>query len=67
MDYFVNNMSSNELKNLTKAFNDLDTNQSGHINLNELKNAFVNANISLNQNEIKNFLENNCEIGRAHV
>ncbi len=61
MDYFVNNMSSNELKNLTKAFNDLDTNQSGHINLNELKNAFTNANISLNQNEIKTFLENNYD------
>ena len=59
--FLVNMLSHKELKDLKKAFNAIDTDHSGFININELHNAFKQANIKISEEEIKNIIANSDE------
>jgi calcium-dependent protein kinase len=59
--FLVNMLSHKELKDLKKAFNAIDTDHSGFININELHNAFKQAKIKISEEEIKNIIANSDE------
>lgn len=59
--FLVNMLSHKELKDLKKAFNTIDSDHSGVINIDELHNAFKQANIKISEEEIKNIISNSEE------
>ena len=59
--FLVNMLSHKELKDLKKAFHTIDSDHSGVINIDELHNAFKQANIKISEEEIKNIICNSEE------
>ncbi len=59
--FLVNMISHKELKDLKTAFYAIDSDHSGLINIDELHNAFIEANINISEEEIKNIISSNGE------
>lgn len=59
--FLVNMLSQKELKDLKKAFNTIDSDHSGLINVDELHNAFKQANVNISQEEISKIVANSNE------